>query len=110
MKRIIILALIMGYVLPLNAETFFEVEWSEFCPKKYANIDPNKWHYTSNGRYWAGRRKTFEKRLERCKSLPDERQDACFSALRELEMRASEAFNSDKQNKILRRMLMNSVF
>ena len=69
MKRFIIFLVFLFVPTSVFAQTFFEPEWSEFCPKRFADVSTTRWHYTDSGRYWSERRKKFEKRLEKCKNL-----------------------------------------
>lgn len=110
MKKFLILLIISIYITPALAEVFFTPEWSEFCPKKYANISTTRWHYTSSGRYWAERRKTFEQRLAKCNSLSAESQEACYKSLRELENNATQNYTNSGNSRALKYMMINSMF
>lgn len=92
------------------ANNFFDVEWSEFCPRRYANINPDGTYLTSEGRYWANRRAMFEKRISKCNSLPLETQGACFASLREIEMQASQSHIGEKNGKNLRYLMLRSLY
>ena len=107
MKNFLIILSAMLFVLPTFAENFFDVEWEEFCPKRYQNVNTDRWHFTSQGRYWADRKKMFEKRMAKCNSLPEESQGACFDKLRELETRATETHSNETRNKALKYMMIN---
>lgn len=110
MKKIILLFLITSFCVPVLAEVFFEPEWSEFCPARYANINESRWHYTSSGRYWAKRKQQFEKRLEKCNSLIDSSKEACYKTLREIENNETASYNNGKTSRTLRYMMINSMF
>lgn len=107
----IILKLFLVFICtPVFAQNFFDVEWSEFCPKKYANINPDGTYLSSEGRYWANRRAMFERRLSKCNSLPSDTQGACFASLREIETQASQSHNGEKQGKTLRYLMLRSLY
>lgn len=109
MKRFILI-LLLFLTLSTYAETFFEPEWSEFCPKKYSNVSADRWHYTSSGRYWSERRKNFEKRLEKCNTLTPEYREACYKNLREIENNATKIYSSERTGNALKYMMINSMF
>lgn len=108
LKKIFVLFCLL--ISSVCAQNYFEVEWSEFCPQKYANIDSSKWHYTQSGRYWANRKKIFERRLERCNNLAEENRAACYQSLRELETNATQLHNDNQREKNFRRLLIHSMF
>jgi hypothetical protein len=110
MKKIILFLIIFCFCLPVFAEVFFEPEWSEFCPSRYANIDSSRWHYTSSGRYWAKRKQQFENRLEKCNSLRESSREACYKTLREIENNETANYNNGKTSRTLRYMMINSMF
>ena len=110
MYKILGIILASFICISVNANNFFDVEWSEFCPKKYANINPDEVYLTSEGRYWANRRALFEKRLAKCNSLPSETQGACFASLREIETQASQHHSTDKSGKALRYLMLRSLY
>ena len=109
MKKFLILSIILS-VIPVYAENFFEVEWSEFCPPRYQNIDADSFHLTRQGRYWAKRKQQFDSRVKKCKSLPQESQSACFESLRTLETRATESHANDTRNNVLKYMMINTLY
>ena len=111
MKKILVVSIILLLsVIPAFAENFFDVEWSEFCPKKYQNIDSSSFHLTRQGRYWADRKQQFDKRVAKCRSLPADTQSACFESLRELETRATEVHANDTRNNVLKYMMINTLY
>ena len=110
MKRLLLIYLALIFSLPIFAENFFDVEWSEFCPKKYQNIDSSSFHLTRQGRYWADRKQQFDRRVAKCKSLPSDSQSACFESLRDLETRATEAHANDTRNNVLKYMMINTLY
>lgn len=110
MKKIILFFLALLIVLPCFAEVYFEPEWKEFCPSRYANISTNRWHCTSSGRYWAERKSVFEERLAKCNSLEGEEKSACYKSLRELEANASNMYNNERNRRALKNIMINSMF
>lgn len=110
MKKFLIFVLFILAIKPVSAEVFFTPEWSEFCPKKYANVSTTRWHYTSSGRYWSERRKVFEQRLAKCNSLSGEAQEACYKSLRELENNATQNYTNSGSSRALKYMMINSMF
>ena len=110
MKKILVLFVFLFFITPAFADVFFAPEWSEFCPKKYANVSTTRWHYTSSGRYWSERRKVFEQRLEKCNSFTNEAREACYKSLRELENNATQNYTSNGASRALKYMMINSMF
>ena len=111
MKRFLSLFLLsLLFVMPVFAEIFFAPTWSEFCPKRYVNINADRWHYTSSGRYWSDRKKDFEQRLEKCNNLPDSSKEACYNKLREIENNLTRNYDNGKINNALKYMMFNSTF
>lgn len=110
MKKIVLFLLTQIFISPIFAEVFFEPEWEDFCPNKYANIDTNKTYITGRARYWAERRKEFEKRLEKCNNVPTEMKNACYSNLRAIENSKSQVYSQDRRDRVLRTLLLNSRF
>ena len=110
MKRLFLVSMFLILSSPIYAENFFEVEWSEFCPKKYQNIDSSSFHLTRQGRYWADRKQQFDRRVAKCKSLSSDLQSSCFESLRELETRATEAHVNDTRNNVLKYMMINTLY
>lgn len=90
MKRLLTATLILFISAPAFAEVFFEPQWNEFCPNQYINISTTKEYIMTEKVYWSGRRKNFESRLNKCKSLVPERKEACFANLREMEKNATQ--------------------
>ena len=110
MKKILLLIVFVTFVLPVFAENFFEPEWSEFAPSQYKEISVSKQYFSPNKRYWAERRKNFEKRLLKCNSYSNDRQTECYNELRNLEMNASMLRAENVRNNNLNHMLINSMF
>lgn len=110
MKRLFLISLALIFCGQVFAENFFEVEWSEFCPRKYQNIDSSSFHLTRQGRYWADRKQQFDKRVAKCKSLSQDSQSACFESLRALETKATEAHANDTRNNVLKYMMINTLY
>lgn len=110
MKKILALFIFLFFIAPSFAEVFFAPEWSEFCPKKYANVSTTRWHYTSSGRYWSERRKVFEQRLEKCNSFTGADREACYKSLRELENNATQNYTNNGSSRALKYMMINSMF
>lgn len=110
MKKILLALLLLFLLSPSFAQAFFEPEWSDFCPKRYTNIDSNKLHLTGSARYWADRKKGFEKRLAKCNNLPSEKREACYDSLRMIENDKTNVYSQDRTNRALRYMMMNSRF
>ena len=110
MKKYILVLIFTSCIFPVFAQGFFEPEWSEFCPQKYENMIDAKWYNTNSAKYWAERRKKFEKRLAICKSLKDEAKLACYKDLREIENNATQMYTSRKTSNALKYMMINSMF
>lgn len=110
MKKIILILLITCFGIPAFAEVFFEPEWSEFAPSRYANVSTSRWHYTSSGRYWSKRKQQFDRRLQKCNSLPESSREACYGMLRDIESTETANYNSGKTSRALRYMMINSMF
>ena len=110
MKKVILLFLLLFTAIPSFGDVFFEPEWEDFCPKRYSDISMTRWHYTKSGRYWSDRRKGFESRLEKCKSLPVESQKACFDELRVIESEKSRYRINQEQTNALNRIFINKMF
>ncbi len=110
MKKIVAVLIFYLAVLPALAEIFFEPKWEDFCPKKFVNINPDSWHYTASGRYWAQRKKVFNERLEKCNSLNEASKEACYNSLRELEVSATQLRNQEISAGALKYMMINSMF
>ena len=99
MKKLLI-AICIFYTLPAMA--YFEPQWSENCPAKFQNINPNRNYKTPVNKYWAGRRKSFETNLSYCKtnfSGNAEKLDACYAELRQIEAQKGNVY-LQKQAKI----------
>ena len=103
------LAICLSNISDVFAETFFEPEWSDFCPNRFKNVN-NRWHYTSSGRYWANRRQSFEKNLKFCQNLSSTQKDACFHELSIKEENKTRTYQNEKRNKSLRYFLLNTSF
>ena len=110
MKKTVFTLVFLVFVIPVFAEVFFEPQWEEFCPKRYVNINPNSWHYTLSGKYWALRKKIFEQRLAKCNSLSGEKKEACYSNLRDIETSATQLRNQERGTNVLKYMMINSMF
>ena len=110
MKKFLLLVLSIILIIPTFADSFFEPEWSEFCPRRYENIDSASWHYTSSGKYWANRRKVFEQRLAKCNSLAQDLRGACYQSLRDIETNATQMHTNERGSKALKYMMINSMF
>lgn len=110
MKKIISALVVYFTIMPVFAEVFFEPQWEEFCPKRFVNINPNSWHYTASGKYWAKRKKVFEQRLAKCNSLNEASREACYSNLRDLETSATQLRNQEKSGNALKMLMINSMF
>ena len=109
MKKILLIVFVL-FSLSVYANSFFEPQWQEFCPSRYANVDSSKWYYTASGKYWAKRRKLFEERLAKCNGLSLELRDACYQSLREIETNATQMYANEKSSKALKYMMINSMF
>ncbi len=90
-------------LLPTYAETFFEPEWSEFCPAKYSNVDTGGHFLSSTAKYWAGRKQMFDKRVAQCKSLESAKQGQCYEELRQLEINATKRHNDEIKTNAINR-------
>jgi hypothetical protein len=110
MKKTLLFLLIICFSVPVFADAFFEPEWSEFAPSRYENINTSRWYYTSSGRYWSKRKQQFDKRLQKCKSLPESSREACYVMLRDIENNETANYNNGKTSRALRYMMINSMF
>lgn len=93
MKKIFMLSVITSLIAPAFADTVFSPDWKEFCPLQYANIDTQKDYKLTEKQYWANRKLTFEKRVEKCNALNPNQQEACYAKVRELENSANHTKN-----------------
>ena len=74
-KFIVLFSVLLCSTTTLFAETFFEPQWNEFCPKQYINLDESKDYIKPEKSYWANRKREFNQRLQICRNSYDK--DAC---------------------------------
>ena len=94
MKKLCILIMIL-ISCPVYADSFFEPDWSEFCPNKYIDINENGDYISSTAKYWAERKKLFKQRVAKCRNLDYEQQKWCYSELSTLESNATRTHNDE---------------
>ena len=89
MKKYILVLCTFLIISPVFADVFFEPQWNEFCPNKYANLDPEKDYILADKKYWQQRKKEFDQKVKHCKSLVPEQLAACYENLRQIEGNAT---------------------
>lgn len=84
-------------------------KWEEFCEPGYESVQVsdkkdllNILTFVKSERtkrsYWADRRVSFEKYLNRCKAIVDDNdRGACFTELRHIENNKNEVYNSQRK-------------
>ena len=73
-----------------NSTTFFEPEWTEFCPPRYCDSNENV--FSKDATYWQKRRTQFYNALSKCSSYQGKDKDACYEELRAAENRKNEVW------------------
>lgn len=115
MKKTLVLLSLITFAAPVFAEAFFAPEWREFSPASYVNLDTEKNYKQESKKYWADRKRTFEKRAEHCNQLPAKSHEACYAEVRKLEYKANETCakfvqQSLQQQSILQQSMIKSHY
>lgn len=79
----------------LPAFAYFEPDWSEFCPPKYANLSTSKKYFWAEKKYWLNRRLNFEKNKSYCETQKNK--ENCFAELRQSELNKNQIYFSQLQ-------------
>lgn len=104
MKKILLVLSIFLFIQPVLAETFFEPQWSEFCPSKYLNAKYRKvnfwnwlifdtWEGLKENEYWSLRKQEFSKHINKCNTIEKtEDKGKCFSEARAIEQNKNSTY------------------
>lgn len=69
MKKYILVLCTFLIISPAFADVFFEPQWNEFCPNKYANLDPEKDYILAEKNIGSSVKKNLTKRSNIVKVL-----------------------------------------
>ena len=110
MKNIIIFLFIFIFCSTVFAEEYFDLEWSDIAPKRYENIQENKFYFTGSARYWSYRKAGFEKRLQFCKNLgEEEKKEDCLNQLLQRETLYTNRHYEEDRSRMLKKLLIFSA-
>ncbi len=88
-------SLLLALFLTLPTFTYFEPDWSEFCPPQYVNLSTSKKYFWAEKKYWLNRKVNFEKNKGYCEIQKDK--EDCFAELRQSELNKNKVYFSQIQ-------------
>ncbi len=108
MKKTLTTLLLLASTTTVFSETFFAPEWNDFAPSNFKNINPEGFHWTASGRYWAERKTKFDNRINQCNSLDGNAKTACYKELRDIEVNANKMYYKRSTSNALNNLIFSS--
>lgn len=104
MKKLLLILVLC--TAPALAQNYFSIDWAEFCPQRYVNINTSKHYKTKPAQYWAERKRQFNERVNYCNMQEDK--ESCFNELRVYENNKTQLYYSELNSNLNKMNLIKS--